>query len=56
MEPMTFEEWLRSEGYKQIVEIKEDMIIDSKSEEEIEAELEKLQDEYDEYLEGLEEE
>lgn len=51
--PMEFEAWLNHNGYRQISEIKENMIINGHTEEEIQTEIDRLTDEYNDYIEDM---
>lgn len=53
METLTFEQWLQEEGYDQIHSMKENMIVDDKNEDEIRDEIERLENEYEDYVEEM---
>jgi uncharacterized protein YndB with AHSA1/START domain len=55
MEPLTFEQWLKQEGYYSYKEIKERVFVEGGSESDVDAEMSPIHHAYDEYLEELKE-
>lgn len=56
MKPLTFEEWLRENGYHSPADIRERVIVNGGEESDVDAETEPLHNEYEEYLEEFGEE